>query len=297
MKKTAKVKFGALNIKTHPHPTPEIYANLIEFVHKKELIGPLRGHTAGRIDALFPISSNNRLAGYTGKIGKWTRIDNVYSKQKEKFFTQEEVEKLFPGVEDAQALPNYERSDFVFYPEKHKLIFVSYHNHAGHRQHLTPGIAGRLFDNLFNHPTVQANFHQDVEVVVIPDNNVLERILNLYDLQKIEICVNRPNKGDDLEDDDDIVFNALNRIHVKEERRIYKAAKGQSIDPDEEMKRYARVAADNGFVKAIGKDEYGNRVEESTVDKPLLETLEYDAQKESLGSNLLSLAAKILGLL
>ncbi|WP_417283529.1 DUF4747 family protein, partial [Comamonas sp.] len=47
------------------------------------------------------------------------------------------------------------------------------------------------------------------------------------------------------------------------------ALPGQSLQPDDETRILAQVAASNGKVVGYGLDSHGKRIQESTKDKPM----------------------------
>lgn len=97
-------------------------------------------------------------------------------------------------------------------------------------------------------------------------------------LRQLTLRVNRPNA--DVNSDRSRVFARMSRLNASEWKQSYKAARGVKLEPDNEVRRLAGVAADNGQVVGVGKDENNKRVEESTSDHPMVLTRSYDPDRE-----------------
>nr|VFK21334.1 MAG: protein of unknown function (DUF4747) [Candidatus Kentron sp. LFY] len=106
--------------------------------------------------------------------------------------------------------------------------------------------------------------------------DALDRIFSLPHLSRLEMRINRPNPdtGDDeLEKE---VFERLNNQNADREEIKLTATPGKSLRPDDSTTSLARIAQNNGYVKASGHDENRTHTEESTEKHPWTELAPYN---------------------
>jgi hypothetical protein len=116
---------------------------------------------------------------------------------------------------------------------------------------------------------------EEINVVVSPSSESLDRIFKLPNLRKLEININRPNP-DDLDAEEDKIFKKLDNQNAKKQEFVLTAIPKQGIVPDKDTKILARVAANNGSVMATGYDAEEQRVFISTEDHPWEHTVQYN---------------------
>ncbi|MBE0672640.1 MAG: DUF4747 family protein, partial [Anaerolineales bacterium] len=132
----------------------------------------------------------------------------------------------------------------------------------------------KIFDNMFKTKMIKGMF-EEINVVVFPSQEPIERILSLPYLKRLEISLLRPN-DDDLESDEAKILKKLEMEHAKRKDVILTAIPRDGIVPNNETKILARVASHNGFVKANGYNEKDERVFISTKDHPWEFTVQFD---------------------
>ncbi|TIS60500.1 MAG: DUF4747 family protein, partial [Mesorhizobium sp.] len=123
----------------------------------------------------------------------------------------------------------------------------------------------KIFNELFG-PPIQGIEAPLVEVTVIPDEDLLKRILAISKLKRLHIHLVRPNA--DAIDPQEILDNLVQQ-GAKSQDVIYVAAPGpDGLKPNEETTTQAEVASHNGFVKGSGVEEDGESVSLSTKEHP-----------------------------
>lgn len=275
-----RIVMCGLNIVTHPH-SPESYVKLVRALYALKRPLSIRGTQHLMIGELGPITKGDLLSGMQGSFYRFDQIDpNApwFNVDNHEAATEDEMAKVsIPS----SLKPNLKMFDFVFFPKGHHLYLESLTD----GQTLSPLSALKLLAGLCQVPSILREFG-DVEITVVPDKESLEEIFRLYRLAKLSIDVKKPNP-DDLEDEEEQVFARLERMGTRRIIEILSAEPGQTIAPDDEVKLLARVAANNGSVKAVGYSVEGERFVESTVDKPLREPIYYDPTVQTSGNALI----------
>lgn len=269
MAKEKQIVVAGLNIVTQPH-SPDGYVKLMRSLHRLKRAIAIRGAQHLMIGELRPIDREQPLAGLFGRIYRFDQIDPDapwFNIDNSEVATEEEMAEVHipPKLK-----PNLMMFDFVFFPRGHKLYFEAKSEDGS----LGPISLKRMFDKLCLSPRI-VDQHGKVEVTVIPEKGQLERLLKLHRLQKLAIDVKRPNP-DELEDEEALVFERLDRMGARRIVEVVTAEPGESIKPDEELQILARVAAHNGSVSVVGYTEAGARIDESTINRPWFGAIPYD---------------------
>ncbi|MCB4809701.1 DUF4747 family protein [Methylovorus menthalis] len=267
------LSISGINIVTHPH-SPERYVDLFKSLYSLKLSRSIRTTQRIMLGELSRIDDSDLTEGIFGRIYKFDQIDpNMpwFNVETNEVATDEEL----AAISIPESLkPNFTTFDFVFYPKTHKFFFTS--SHKG--KHLSAGVVKRLFEYLIEHPAIRENFGK-VEITIIPDQTQLENIFNIYNLRKLEIDVVLPNP-DDNEEDEREIFSRLERQNARRIKQVIVAEPRESIEPDEETKKLARVAASNGKVIGTGYTQTGEKIEESTTKTPWSNQITYDPDTE-----------------
>ncbi len=269
MARTKKFQISALNIVTQPH-SPEGYVSLFRALYALRRAYPVRGNQHLMIGELERVDREDPRYGLSGRIYRFVQIDqdapwfNV--ENREEASDQELAEIRIPTA----LKPNLVSFNFVFYPRGHQLYFESISKGAT----LGESSMQRFFSQICATPSIIEQFGS-VDITVVPEHEQLERILSLPSLSKLVIDLRRPNP-DDLASDEQRVLARLQKMNTRRLVETLTSERGATIEPDEEVKVLARVAARNGSVSAIGYQSDGDKVEESTIDRPWRQTVHYD---------------------
>lgn len=275
MSNTRTIQISALNIAMHQPHSPKRYISLFKDAKKlRKLVklGSLHWAMLGSISGPKGEGAKEEL---TGEIYRFVKLDPSeawFNTETREAATDDDVGGIkIPG----HLLPHLQRIEFVFKPAVHELWFIS----RDRKERLGPQTAVKFFQNLFD-PLIQTRKYPTVEVTAIPDTDTLEEMLSLSKLEKLTIELKRPN-ADDASGEEPKWLRKLAKQNVRKIVTELVAVAGESIVPDEETRALAAVAARNGNVSVIGRDESGKRVDESTKSRPLMITQQVDSDIET----------------
>jgi hypothetical protein len=178
--------------------------------------------------------------------------------------------KPIPQVDNYRK-PNTREVAFVFNLKHHRLFYDA--------KAITPGNMKRLLDGLFKEPNIIKKYGT-VDVEIESSREVIERILKIPSLTKLEISFTRPN-GDDVSEQRARFLDRLEKQGIRRIEQVATSPKTEGIKPDIETIALMDLAVSNGKVNAVG---YAGeeRVEESTVPHPLIIRENYVEEEKSL---------------
>lgn len=263
MRNVRTIRISQINIAMESPHTPERYVELFRKAKNiKQPIG-LRGEEAAILGPMDFRTYENSKGHISGEIYKFLNIDETakwFNTIKNEPATEEETNAI---VIPSELRPNLKTIEFVFHPHNHKLFFINKDRHHT----LSPQLAEKFFQKLFD-MTCEKNNIPAVTVTAVPDKESIEEIFSIPTLKKIEITLARPNP-DDFEAAERKFLKKLEKQNAKRIETALIALPGQSLQPDDETRILAQVAASNGKVVGYGLDSHGKRIQESTKDKPM----------------------------
>jgi hypothetical protein len=257
------IRISQINIAMENPHSPERYVELFKKAKKSNHLISLRGTEAGKLGPMDFRRAEGKSGYITGDIYRFINIDKDaqwFNTAKNEPATEEETKEINIPEE---LRPNLRIIEFVFKIKNHKLFFVN----KDRNNTLSPLMAESFFQQLFDKVCLDHRF-PSVNVTAVPDKESIEKIFSISKLKKIEIKLTRPNP-DDFEAEERRFLKKLERQKAKRIEETLIAMPGQSLTPDEDTKKLARVASQNGVVIGYGKDSSGKAVKESTKDKPL----------------------------
>lgn len=281
------VTLNMINIAMNPSHSPQKYYEFFKSIFDKKLVAKIAGEKYGTLSTLTYIDKNDPLKGMYGFFYKYTKIqlDRWFNLLEEKFISNEELKSIrIPK----HIVPNAEKFSYVFFPKKHRIIFQS--SESGKR--FSPRLASKMFEEFFNDERITNN-EIFTSVTLEQSEKSLSNIYSIPILSKMDIIINRPNADFDDQDEKE-VFKRMESQNVRRWQTILRAPIKQNITPDNETKILATVALSNGKVDAIGYDEEGMKIEESTTKYPLVEKYTYDPEKDDFISQFLIKAKEFL---
>jgi len=255
MPESGDFECAILNVVASPHP-PGTYHSLFETASQRRSVS-FRGDQFGSISS--PDARTPELL--LGRLVIWTQIDEnepavVIDQLREVSFNDLEIQ-----IPDNLGF-NGKVFLWAFRVSDHKL-FVETKNEFG--KTISPKSAAKFFGRLFS----QAELGQDapyVEVTVIPDDDTVNRVLDVPSLKKILIHLSRPNP-DSIDEDARRVMARMESMGAKSQVTQLIALPGETLRLDEETKTMAEVAAVNGYVETHGYAE-GEAIKLSTKEYP-----------------------------
>jgi hypothetical protein len=274
--RTRIVQFSALNVAMHDPHSPQKYVDLLREIFKRRdavRLGEL--HMAMMGD----LYSEHRDAPSQGMIGEFFRFVNLdanepwFNTQTRETASEDDLSRI--NIPD-HLLPHLSRIPFFFTTSRHQLWFVKRDRKDG----LSVAQMARLFERLST-PLVDAKLFPPIEITPLPQEEQLNRMLNIHTLEKLCIELKRPN-SDDGEDEQARWQKKLENQKAGRLKLELASLPSSSIEPDDETRSLARVAASNGRVEIVGRNISGEKVIESTERHPLTERVRYDPDSETI---------------
>ncbi|WP_041039206.1 DUF4747 family protein [Paramagnetospirillum magnetotacticum] len=265
MARDRTLSVGAINLRIHPH-TADKYRGLLRSVYN--LKQPVRVH-GDRHLLMSSIDERDEFV-VKGTLARFTEIDlNLpwFNAAKFEAAKDDEVKHINipPGLK-----PNFRSFMFEFDLKRHLFTFEVQGVDGG----LSPSIALRYLASIFSNEEIVKIFGQ-VNADVVADAQKLEEIFNLSKLKRLSILIKRPNP-DDFGDLDEDVEDRLTKQNASALKLEFEAIPGMTFVPDKLTEKLATVALSNGRVEAVGIDQNGNNVEQSTSEHPLIYRVAYD---------------------
>ena len=287
MARKRSVTYTALNIRVHPHPTPEIYVDLFEYLHANRIDISLNNNTYLAINDLKPLNEKNPLNGLAGEIIKYNNITSDW--YNENTGQLAEAEDLAEVKIPPHLKPNAKFFNFVFYPLDHKLVCEIKDKDGS----ISAKMLLEFFQKLFSSVKLLEIF-KTIEVNILPDMDAVDKILRMKQLKKLHLIIMRPN-ADELAEMEQEIFEEMDSQNIGVYQKILEAQESEYIHPNERTKEQTRVAATNGKVNYKAKDERtGLIVNKSTASTPLIEREKYDPDIISPMDFLIQNASKIV---
>lgn len=277
------VRTMTASVAAHPH-SAEIYSKLLRAAAQK-VGGKFRAYRihGDRFAMLINVSKpapnaagSIKLSSFFGSIVTFTRVDVDGP------WVNVETGDLI-GDEERAAInipaglhPNRKEFRFRFYLDRH-LMVVENKNETGT---LAPSGLLKLLEQAFAQPHIRQEYG-DVHVTILPERRTIEKILRSR-IRRIHLIIETPNPGDDIEEEEQNIERRLEEMHARRMEETYVAKTGQTLQPDEELKERARVAADSGSVSAIVLRDGSDRLVRtmSTQQSPRIDEETYDPKHE-----------------
>lgn len=287
MARQRSVTYTALNIRVHPHPSPQIYVELFSYLHANRVDVPLNNNTYLAINDLKPINEDKPLDGLIGEIIKYNNITSDW--YNENTGQLAEAEDLAEVKIPSHLKPNAKFFNFVFYPLDHKLVCEIKDKDGS----ISAKMLLDFFQQLFT-STKLLEIFETVEVNILPDIDAVDKILRMKYLKKLHLIIMRPN-ADELAELEQEIFEEMDSQNIGVYQKILEAQESEYIAPNERTKEQTKIAATNGIVNYKAKDERtGLVVNKSTASTPLIEREKYDPDIISAMNFLIQNASKIV---
>lgn len=281
MAKFRSIKIAALNIAMHQPHSQQRYMSLFRDAKRLRVLVELGSLHAAILGSLNGPKEFVSGAVLTGEVYRFVKLD-----ASEPWFNLNTSDVASEGDMGGiqippHLLPHLQRIEFVFHPDKHELWFVS----QDRKDRIGSLAAATFFQNLFD------RVHDDgkcakVEVTPLPDKESLEIMLSLPQLDRLYLSLKRPNPDDAA--GYEARWNArLSRMNVQRLETELVASTGASIQLDEDMRQQAIAASRNGSVRVLGRDSSGQKIDESTVARPMILTQSVNSEIETSADVLL----------
>lgn len=286
MARESTIHIGVINIAMHSPHSAMRYVELFEALYQRRKIIGTRGTTGTLIGALHPINRDNPEQGLNGEFYQFIHLDPNepwFDLDNNEEATQDEVN----GIEIPEHLkPHLARFPFVFFPNGHRLYIQLKNKHRSFGVQSAAKVMTALLADSY-----LSNFGQ-IEVTIQPDLDSVNTIFRIPTLHHLKIELVRPNP----DDHDDAERRLLERLENQGASKMVvtlSAPRYQSLSPDVDTRTLATVAASNGYVYAVGRDDSNTKIELSTKQFPLTERFRYDSEVQTANDALIQKAREI----
>lgn len=235
----------------------------------------------------FRKSHTDRI-GFIGNIGRFTDIP-----EDAEWLDTESLKEA--GAEDKESIyipanlkPNYESFYCGLFEKEHIFAFETFSD----SESLSPRHVLKWLKEAVKSKKSIEKFGA-IEVDIIPDYGVLEKIITSETLRRIDITIRKPNPDEFTAAQFAKAEKRLAELDAKEERIGYTAEDDEYLDLDDERKALAKVGAENGKVEARLRED-GVIKPVSTADKPIEEQEMYDPEDASASAQFVSLALRLI---
>ncbi len=261
------VELGLLNVVATPHPEG-MYLKVLRWGAKG--YAQARGSDHAKITK--PKSEGDGL--YSGRILLWTEIDmdgKWLDIDRDDELSEEDYQKI---TIPAAAKPNFRPFWYIFDEKSHTMYFEM-GNEFGQSLGFTS--AHRAISRLLDSSGAKRN-KIEVTVTIIPEEDAVQKIVDMPGLRKLFIRIRTPNP-DDFEDKKKEVLKELKENNAKQVDRTYtKVAGAERLTPTEEVKQLAEIGAENGYVTGESNvDGRPNELSTKTFPKKVSLSLEEGA--------------------
>ena len=245
----ARISAGILNVRLHPHPEG-VYKDFIEALYKLKKPVKIWGDRWGMISLLSKPDEESGVV--SGLITTFTKIDMDQPWFDAQNLEEASSEALSEIDLPSNLFPNASTFNFVFDTDKHKLYIQT----RSRRNRLSINLANTLFQKLSDDLKITTRFGQ-AAIDVVQSKMGLERIFSLKVLKKVKLIINKPN-ADVFDDDfDENIEKYMLETHMKRMEMEFTAESGQSIAPNDSLKRVGESALEHGVVIGEGRDADG----------------------------------------
>ncbi len=280
------IPIGVLNIAMEEPHSPARYVQLFRKLYSMRKIVDARGVNGALIGNLHNLRREDPEAGLTGEFYQFIQLDI-----NEPWFDLESRDAASP--DDIQSIvipeklkPHLARFSFIFFPKGHRLyIQLKSKNRTFGIRTAASVIKALLTDK-------RVNDFGTIEVTIEPDQESVAAIFKIPHIHQLRIELLRPNP-DDHQEAERKLLDRLQKQGAKKMLVALSSGPASTIQPDEETKFLAKVAASNGYVFASGRDYADHPVERSTRETPWIENAVYDADLKTANDVLFDTAREM----
>ncbi|AWD21269.1 DUF4747 family protein [Fuscovulum blasticum] len=262
--------YGVFNIVAHPHP---------KGTYEKVLLaaGKLPDGVRFHGDHYARVSPPKKESDgfYRGRLAVWTEID-----QREPVIFKQSLEQALlndAGISLPSDVGFNSRIFYFSFRESDHTLFVELENDEGAK--ISPGRVASAFSAILK--AVRISGLDSLEAFSKTNVDAIDRIFRMGKLRKIKIVVNAPNP-DDLDADLARVYGVMSSMGAKTIDTTLTKARGEdSIKLNDFYRAMVVASSDNGYSKADGVDDAGEKIVLSTKDHPQVIVDEIQGEESS----------------
>lgn len=285
---SSQLHIAALNITTSPPSTATQYRKLLTSAFKAHSPAVLRSDWVGLLGSCRTV--NDKQGNYLcGDFYKY--FDLILTRD---WFNLAEGKKA--DAADLKSLsipenlkPHFNILPFVFFPEEHRLMFVT----KDRKDTLTPAQAQRIIQVAVQAVAVDIlGEEKTVEVIIEQSRQSLDAIFSIDILQSLTIEVIPPNAFSDAEKQ---LLRDMGDERATEKSLEIRSTHPKGLSPSKNTRSFARLALSLGSVTGKGNDLTGERKEISTAAHPNIERHQFFPNLELAIDRLIVAARAMLG--
>jgi Domain of unknown function (DUF4747) len=271
MARKQKISAGCVNIRIHDQNRRD-YSKLYRWILNRSSPQKVHGNTGIYISSdLAGFELGDAFGqGILSKFVDFDQYDKWANLNQRRAATQIEREQVTipEGIR-----PGLKSFPFAFEFSSH-LFFVQNYD-SGNTLSL-PSVK-KYFDSVFSMQHFLNEFGA-ISVTILQSEAALDDIFGMDVLKELSIFIEMPNHDVWGLDNEEEVEQALTEEGASSFEARFKAGKGGSLTPSDRTRIHARVALNNGYVSAKGKQE-GVSKTISTTKYPLIEAVKVDPER------------------
>lgn len=274
MSRPIKISAGILNFRIENH-TPERYIDLMKDMYNLKKIVRLHGDRYAVISSIDLSEMNEAIV--FGAISTFTKIETDTRWFDTTSFSEASDQKVSSIRIPPDLYPNSAAFYFIFDGTTHKLYFQVYSQGKNFSHRLSKKFFSEVADDLM----IFEKFGS-VHITVQQSKAGLDKLFGLRSIKEISIMIERPNP-DIFDDDFESKLEAfMDESHTGRFDLSFRAERGDSVVPNEGIKRASQIALSNGRVNVRGRSENGTTITQSSADFPeeLIDKYDPDASTE-----------------
>lgn len=256
--------YSGVNIRLHPHPKPEIYIDLFNFIKEHRFAVPT-GYKNNFISlqqvAYIPLDGKSMKNGFMGAFIRYTDLLQAawVDENTGEYTDKDQLKGLIKIPANLKA--DGVIFEFVFYPLEHILIVQIDNKNLT----TTPNTILKFFESVFRSPEFIKRFKSG-EVHTLKEPKGVVSIISNKRLKSIEFDIARPNPDGFNDKLKKKVLKSLNQQNAKNLKVSMDAQQGKYLNLDKESQALAWVAAENGSILAVENDKNDRTHTISTAD-------------------------------
>jgi hypothetical protein len=271
MTRQKRIAISAINIRVHTKHEPQEYVALWREIYRQQLV-ITRGAYGLMLGEVQWLNKEPKLGLLFGYLYSFVQIDpndpwfNINSKRPAE---DEEVEQV--SIPEGLK-PNLKMVPYLFDVKKHQLFFLVEGGDGG----VSATLVHRFLKHVTSTPILLKRFGR-VDLTVMTDQGEVDAMLRWPVIRRLDIVLERVNASE-YEDEQEVMarFQAMNL--AREERSYVKAEGASTIEPDEDLRKIAAIAANNGVVSVKGVNPRGQSDKAKSTSFPMLIRSLYDSK-------------------
>ena len=258
MAKPKKLSVCVLNIVIHDENKRDYKQLIKDAARQREIMAFNKTHAASLV---WTSEQRHEEQNYlTGVIYKFVNVEPPYfDTDKSEVVLDREGHPL--DIVPRHIKANTKEVTFCLLEEVHR-IFVD-------TRYISPKMARSFFEDIFHREAIVEKYGS-IDVNLHTEIKAIENMLSIFALKKLTVKLCRPNPIGMNRFDEEILQELEDQ--GAENLDLELRTRHNELQPNDKFKAYMYTATNHGKVNAVGRDENGMIVEQSTEESPIRET-------------------------